>query len=96
VVRNLDELVFIQASGNYTELHFSDKKSFILTKTLSEFETMLINYNFFRIHQSYLINILFIDFFNSEELTLILSNGKTLPVSTRRRPFLLEKLKTIM
>jgi two-component system LytT family response regulator len=96
VVRNLDELVFIQASGNYTELHFSDKKSFILTKTLSEFEAMLINYNFFRIHQSYLINILFIDFFNGEELTLVLSTGETLPVSTRRRPFLLEKLKTIM
>jgi two-component system, LytTR family, response regulator len=94
--KDLSELIYIQAAGNYSELYFTDGKKYLLAKTLGEYESLLAEFHFIRIHQSYLVNLAFFEYFNSEDLTLTLSSGKTLPVSTRRKTILLEKVKMVI
>jgi two-component system LytT family response regulator len=59
-------------------------------------EEILEPFGFFRIHQSYLINLSKIELYNNNDNTLKLTSGQTLPVSTRRRVLLLEKVKSII
>jgi len=54
---NIDDIVRCQSAGNYCILHLVEGRTVTSTKTLKEFEELLSEYNFFRIHQSHLINL---------------------------------------
>jgi two-component system, LytTR family, response regulator len=96
IAKDLSELIYLKAAINYSELYFTGSVKHIVPKTLGEQETLLTDYNFFRIHQSYLVNLQYFDLFDTQTLTLTLSNGLHFPVSNRRKAILLEKLKTIL
>ncbi|MBN2773324.1 MAG: LytTR family transcriptional regulator, partial [Prolixibacteraceae bacterium] len=53
------------------------------------------DYNFIRVHKTHLINLKQVSaFLKTEGGSLQLSDGKTIPVSRRRKEFVLEKLKS--
>ena len=53
-----EEVLYIEADINYCQIHILDKKTICISKTLKSFEQQLVhNREFFRIHQSYLINL---------------------------------------
>ncbi len=56
VIKFTDVLCCI-AESNYTNIHLTDGSKIVASKTLKEFETILHQSNFFRIHHSYLINL---------------------------------------
>ena len=57
---------------------------------------MLSEYGFFRVHKSYLINLAHMDRFEKAEGgNVVLTNGDTVPVATRKREMLLEMLNRI-
>jgi two-component system, LytTR family, response regulator len=75
-----------EGDRNYTNIFMADKKKYIVSKTLLEFEEMLSKYNFIRIHKSHLVNINFLEkFIKTDGGYIILSDGTKLPVSSRRR-----------
>lgn len=54
----VDEIVRLEAKGNYTCLHFVNRKKILVCKTLSEIEQGLNAGNqFVRIHRSFTINL---------------------------------------
>lgn len=54
----VDNIVYLKASSSYTEIHFRDRSKLIVSRTLKNFEEVLVGqYNFFRSHKSYLVNI---------------------------------------
>ena len=63
--------------------------------TLLEYEKMLETYGFFRIHQSYLVNLKYMSKFDNDSLEMVLENGEILPVSNRRKSNLLDILRGI-
>ncbi|NVO19674.1 MAG: response regulator transcription factor [Bacteroidetes bacterium] len=82
---NVDELIYLRADCNYTELHILNTKPVIATKNLGEFERMLDNPEFFRIHKSILVNVNFIrGFSNYQGYFAELKDGTVLSVSRRR------------
>jgi len=89
------DIVWLEASDNYTNLFLNTGKKIVASKTLKEFEAILPTNVFFRIHRSSLINIDYIkEYSNSEGGTIIMSDGTHIQVSKARSQEFGEFIKT--
>ncbi|MBL0054163.1 MAG: response regulator transcription factor [Bacteroidetes bacterium] len=52
----VNEVLRCEADGNYTHIYTTDARHFISTRTLAEYDEMLMEYNFLRVHRSHLVN----------------------------------------
>ncbi len=87
------EIIRCHADGNYTELHLAGKKQMVVSKTLKEFENLLADYSFFRVHHSDLVNLDYVKSYNKGKGGyLILDDSSSVEVSSRRKEELLKKL----
>ncbi|WP_435413211.1 LytR/AlgR family response regulator transcription factor [Psychroserpens mesophilus] len=83
-VIDLSELMFCESDKGYTSFYCSDGKKHVVSKTLKEFEAQLTLANFTRPHQSYMVNLKFIDKYDKSGV-IHLKNGKKIPVSSRKK-----------
>jgi len=89
------DIVWLEANDNYTNLYLNGAKKIIASKTLKEFEIILPNAEFFRIHRSALINVNFVkEYSNNEGGEVILSDGTHVQVSKARIQEFAEFIKT--
>jgi len=92
-VLDLSEIVRIESSNNYSQLHKIDGRKITVAKSLKDFEELLPSDRFLRIHQSHLVNLSQIKSFSHENGgRLTLANGANLPVARRRKEELLAVL----
>lgn len=92
---DLEDLIYLQADGSGSILFFNKADRKTSTKKLGHYEEILENSNFVRIHHSYLLNLNYVESFNSAELEIKLLNGKVLNVSVRKRGALNVALKKL-
>jgi len=79
------ELMYLQADSNYTILHLSGLDKIVASRSLGEFEKMLENSMFFRIHKSTIINLNFLKAYSSYEGNFAeLTDGTKLSISRRK------------
>jgi len=83
-VIDLNELMYCETDKGYTSFYCSDGKKHLVSKTLKEFEEQLTSAKFTRPHQSFMVNLKFIDKYDKSG-TIHLKNGKKIPVSTRKK-----------
>ncbi|WGH75173.1 LytTR family DNA-binding domain-containing protein [Tenacibaculum tangerinum] len=83
-VIDLNELLFCESDKGYTTFYCSDNKKYMVSKTLKEFEERLSKANFTRPHQSYMVNLKFIDKYDKTGV-IHLKCGKKIPVSSRKK-----------
>lgn len=89
----VSEIIRCHADGNYTELHLAGKKQMVVSKTLKEFENLLADYSFFRVHHSDLVNLDYVKSYNKGKGGyLMLDDNSSVEVSSRRKEELLKKL----
>jgi two-component system LytT family response regulator len=87
----IQNITFCESDGCYTVVHLIDGGKIMISKTLREFDDMLSDSGFYRVHKSYLINLSHISRFEKQEGGyIILSSGDKVPVSFRKREELLE------
>lgn len=88
-------IIHIESSSNYCKLFFADGKSLLVTKLLKDFEDMLVPYNFYRVHNSHLINLAYIKkYIRGEGGQVMMQNGDIIDVARRKKEEFL-KLITI-
>ncbi|MBW8327427.1 MAG: LytTR family DNA-binding domain-containing protein [Prolixibacteraceae bacterium] len=88
-------IIRCQGESNYTHLYFSDRKTLLTAKSLIEFEELLAEYNFIRVHKTHLVNLNQVTSFTKNDGgVLFLSNGDSVAISRRRKEFVLEQLKS--
>ena len=92
---NVQDIMHCQSDGNYTNIYLHGGKKLIVSRTLKEFEQMLEPYGFFRLHQSHLMNLNYLDHFNREREHVVLRNDTSLPVSSRKKDQLLKIFKDL-
>ncbi len=93
---NINDIVRCESSVNYTEFFFAGGKKLLVTKTLKDFEDLLSDQGFFRVHQSHLINTKFIkEFVKTDGGYIIMTDGSNVPVSTRKRPEVVKMLEEL-
>lgn len=88
----IDQIRYIQASGNYACIHMLDNSSLFLAKTLKTLSLHIGCNDFIRIHQSYFINKNCIRKISSDQ-KVELCCGIRLPIARRRYTSVLEKMR---
>ena len=83
-VIDLNELMYCETDKGYTTFYCSDGKKYMVSKTLKEFEERLSKIHFVRPHQSFMVNLKFIDKYEKSGI-IYLKNEKKIPVSSRKK-----------
>jgi two-component system LytT family response regulator len=93
---NINEILRCESSVNYTEFHFSGGKKLLVTKTLKDFEDLLSDQGFYRVHQSHLVNTKYIkEFVKTEGGYLLMNDGFNVPVSVRKKAEVIKMLEEL-
>ncbi|MBC8154703.1 MAG: LytTR family transcriptional regulator [Bacteroidetes bacterium] len=89
----VDDVICLQGEGNYTFLFTRDRKRYLVSKTLKEFEKTLDETMFLRIHKSYIINLGYVQHgvFCKERLVRM-ADGREVTISRRRMKEITEQL----
>jgi two-component system LytT family response regulator len=90
---SINEILYCEATGSYTILYLCNGEKLTTSRSLKDFEELLQEHAFFRIHHSYIININEIKrYIKGEGGSVIMSSNIELPVSKRRKEEFLKKL----
>jgi len=82
----LNEIMYCNARGPYTCVHTSSGKVLMTSRTIGEYEELLPDDLFFRVHNSFLINMNFIArYIKGRGGVLEMQDGKKIEVATRRK-----------
>ncbi len=87
-----EDIAFCRAEDNYTELHLCDGRRFMVARTLKEYEDMLADLGFIRVHRSYLVNRQAIDRITTDGI-LEVRGGHRVEISRRRKEEVLKLLR---
>ncbi|WP_336515097.1 LytTR family DNA-binding domain-containing protein [Pollutibacter soli] len=90
---NPEEIIVCTSNSNYTEVYLSDGRKKVISKTLKEFEDMLVPFHFFRPHHSHLINLSEVkEFIRGDGGFLVMKNKMKIPVSKSKKDELMSQL----
>ncbi len=90
----IDQILYAKADSNYSKIFLKDGNVVMLTRTLKQVEELVHGLNFFRTHQSYLVNLDYIKkYVKGQGGYLILERGLQVPVSRAAKSKLMELLK---
>lgn len=90
----VDDMVSLQADSNYTIIHMKDMQKLVISKTLKDFEELLDESQFARIHKSYIVNLKYIKEYSTIDGGIVkMSDGNHWSISRRQLDLFLEKMK---
>ena len=90
------KIVRCQGEGNYTHINFEGDKHLLVAKALVEFEDLLSDYSFLRVHKTHLVNLHHVVAYLKNDGGLVqLTNGEKIAVSRRRKDSVLNQLKML-
>jgi two-component system, LytTR family, response regulator len=82
----IKNIVHIESSSNYCKIFFKESKSLLVTKLLKDFEDMLLPYHFYRIHNSHLINLNYIQkYVKANGGQVMMQDGTVIDVARRKK-----------
>ena len=88
---DLNDLMYCESDKGYTTFYLIDGKSYVASKSLKEFEEHLEQQGFIRPHQSFMVNLNFIDKYDKSGI-IYLKSGTKIPVSSRKKDTFLSHL----
>lgn len=93
---SISDIIRCESDINYTCFFFSNGKKLVVSKTLKEFEDLLSDQGFYRVHQSHLVNTRYIrEYVKVEGGHLMMNDNSMVPVSTRKRPEVMRMLEEL-
>ena len=92
----VNDIVRCQSDVNYTNIFNKNGQKITVSRTLKQFEELLDNHNFFRVHKSHLINLSCIKKYNKGKGgTITMIDGPEIEVSMRRKDPFLQRLQQL-
>ncbi len=93
---SVNDIMRCESEHNYTTFYFVKDKPLMVSKTLKEYEDMLKEYGFERVHQSHLVNLKHIKSYIKKDSGFILMNDNSeIPISRRKKEQVLELFKKL-
>jgi two-component system LytT family response regulator len=87
------EIVYCKADGNYSVIYFTGNKKEMVSKKIKEIEAIIGSDHFYRVHNSYLVNLNYIkEYVKNDGHHLVLDDGTFIPVARSRKDTLLDML----
>ena len=91
-VAALEDIIRLEGDGNYTNFILTDEQKVVSTKNLGEYEKLLLDFGFFRIHQSTVVNLIHVVGFSREGGGLVeMSDGVKAKLSRYRKDAFMER-----
>ena len=88
-----EEVIMLKSDKSYTTIHLTEDRNILVSKTLKEVEKKFVFPQFFRVHNSYLINMNHIkEYIKNLGGELMMSNGMTASISRNKKAELLQRL----
>lgn len=82
----IKNILHIESSSNYSKIFFREAKAILVTKLLKDFEDMLVPYRFYRIHNSHLINLNYIQkYMKAQGGQVLMQDGTVIDVARRKK-----------
>ena len=89
------DILFCEAEGPYTRFFTKQHDPILISKNLKEYEEMLTPMGFIRTHHSYLVNPTHIQLYDKTDGgALVLDGGFNIPISQRRKDFVMHTLES--
>lgn len=93
---DIEDIVCIDSDSNYSRLYFQDESFLLVSRTLKEFEDLLGDKGFMRIHHSHLINLKKIrKYIKADGGYVLMSNGRKVSISRARKEQILAYINHI-
>ena len=93
---NTHDIVRCESDGGYTQFYLIDGKKILVSRNLKDYEGMLDGFGFYRIHQSHMINLKYIDHYSKTEGgAVVMKDSSNLPVARRKKESFLKLLEMI-
>ncbi len=91
----MNDILYCEAEGSYTKFYLINSEPIFVSRNLRYYEELLAPAGFFRTHHSCLVNPSKIKIYDrkTDSGTLILEGGHTIPVSQRKKDFVLQLLE---
>lgn len=90
---DIADIVCCEAKGAYTEVSLISKKKILISKPLQVYEDILSIHGFYRVHNSYLINLAHIkEYVKGRGGSVLMSDGTSITVATRKKDEFLKQL----
>lgn len=95
-ILKVSEIMRCESSSNYTQFFLVSGKKLLASKTLKEFDNMLCDYNFERIHKSHLINMNYVKkYVQADGGYVVMEDESRIPVANRKKEHLVSFLKSM-
>lgn len=93
---DVSDIIRCESTDNYTTFHIRNSKPILISKTLKEYDELLSEQGFERIHQSHLINLAYLkSYIKKDGGYVIMADNSNLPVSQRKKDRLQELIKNL-
>lgn len=90
---DVKDIIRCQSDNTYTNFFINNGRKIIVSKNIKKYEEMLTDYGFMRVHQSHLINLNYISYFDkSEGGAIVMSDNSNIPISSQKKQKLFEYL----
>ncbi|MCT4640606.1 MAG: LytTR family DNA-binding domain-containing protein [Bacteroidales bacterium] len=91
---DLNDIIRCESDNSYTTFHTKDGEKILVSKAIKYYEDLLTDLGFVRVHQSHIVNISNVLKYSKRDGGYIsMIDGSTVPVSQRKRMFLLDIFK---
>lgn len=88
------DILRCEADRSYCIFHITGNRRVVVSKSLKEFESLLIKANFIRVHKSNMINLNHVTkYLKGKGGSVVLSDGSMLNVAVRKKEYVLDKLQ---
>ena len=92
----VSDIIRCEGEDNYTTFYIKNNKPIVISKTLKEYEDLLSEYGFERIHQKHLINLAYLkSYVKKEGGYIVMADNTQLPISQRKKERLQELIKAL-
>lgn len=90
---HVEEIVLCEANGSYTNVYLKGNKKIMVSRNLKEYETLLAEENFMRVHNSFLINLSEVkQFVKSEGGYILMNDNQQVSISPKKRDEFFERM----
>lgn len=89
----IEQITLCKSSGNYTDIHLVNGQKETVCKPIREFEELLPATLFVRVHQSYIINLKFLDRYAKRDSLIIMKDSTEITLARRRKEQFLQVLQ---
>jgi two-component system LytT family response regulator len=87
----ISDIIRCESEDNYTKFYIKNNKPVMISKTLKEYEDLLTEHGFERIHQSHLINLAYLkSYIKKDGGYVVMADNSNLPISQRKKERLQE------